>query len=213
MGQKSTKLKSIAVFASGRGSNFAAILEQIQRGNIPAQIRCIISDHTHPPVFDIAGKAGISTHWVNRKQFDSRDDYTIFLLSLLEKYKVDLVVLAGYLKLIPMPIVKRYKNSMINIHPALLPNFCGKGFYGIKVHEAVIESGVKITGVTVHFVDEHYDTGPIIIQEKVEVLPDDIPETLAKRVLKIEHKVYPEVVKAFCDGRLEVVDRKVLWRE
>jgi len=210
---KAIKLKNIAVFASGRGSNFAAILEKIQWGDIPAQVRCVISDHTQPPVFDIASKAGIPTHCVSRKQFKSGGDYTNFLLSILEKYKVDLVILAGYLKLIPAPIVKRYRNSMINIHPALLPNFCGKGLYGMKVHQAVIESGVKITGVTVHFVDEHYDTGSVILQEKVEVLPDDTPERLAERVLKVEHRVYPEVVKALCNGKLKVKDREIVWKK
>ncbi len=204
-------MKKIAVFVSGRGSNFAAVLEQIQHENIPARIQCVISDHSCPPAFEIAEAAGIATHWIHRKQFRKADEYAGFLLALLAQYQIDLIVLAGYLKLIPAPVVRRYPHAIMNIHPALLPNFGGKGFYGLKVHQTVIESGVKITGVTVHFVDEHYDTGSIIAQERVDVLPGDTAESLAARVLKVEHRVLPEAVMAFCEDRLKVVDGKVVW--
>lgn len=203
-------MKRIAVFASGRGSNFQAILDQIRKGAISAQICCVISDQPNPPVFEIARHAGIPTHWVNRKQFSDGKEYTDFLLSLLTTYQIDLIVLAGFLKLMPSPVVKRYKNAMINIHPALLPNFGGKGFYGMKVHEAVIQSGVKVTGVTVHFVDEHYDMGSVIFQEKVDVLPDDTPESLARRVLEVEHRVYPMIIKAFCEDRIVTQNGKIV---
>lgn len=206
-------LKKIAVFASGRGSNFSAVLEQIKPGNIAAEVTCVVSDHVQPPVFDIAVDHGIPTHMVSRKQFSAAEDYADFLIGLLESYDVDLVLLAGYLKLIPSPLVKRYRYAMINIHPALLPNFGGKGFYGMKVHEAVIESGVKITGVTVHFVDEHYDKGSVILQETVEVLEDDTAESLAHRVLQVEHRVFPQVVKAFCDDNIHISNGKVIWEK
>jgi formyltetrahydrofolate-dependent phosphoribosylglycinamide formyltransferase len=206
-------LKRIAVFASGRGSNFSAILEQIERGVIPATVACVVSDHVHPPVFDIAGKHDIPTHWVNRKHFSAAEAYGKFLISLLESYQVDLVVLAGFLKLVPAPLVERYRYAMINIHPALLPNFGGKGYYGMKVHEAVIESGIKTTGITIHFVDEHYDKGLVILQEKVNVLSDDTAETLAHRVLELEHRAYPNVVKAICENKVYVSDGKVIWEK
>lgn len=204
-------MKKIAVFASGRGSNFAAILEQIKLGSIQGEIMCVLSDAVHPPVFDIAKEHQIPTHWVNRRQFSDAADYARFLIDLLESYGVELVILAGYLKLIPAPVVNRFRNAIVNIHPALLPNFGGKGYYGLKVHEAVINSGVKITGVTVHFVDEHYDNGQVIVQEKVAVLADDTPETLARRVLAVEHRLYPEVVRAICNDKIYVQGGKIVW--
>ncbi|MBO8130831.1 MAG: phosphoribosylglycinamide formyltransferase [Candidatus Marinimicrobia bacterium] len=213
MKERNKNLKNIAVFASGRGSNFKAILEEIKKGNIPGKVCCVISDRQNPPVFEIARSEGIPTFHLNRKNFKSGDEYVENILNLLDSFNIDLVVLAGYLKLIPSKVVEKYRNKIVNIHPALLPNFGGKGYYGMKVHEAVIESGVKITGVTVHFVDERYDNGPIILQEPVRVLPEDTPETLAHRVLEVEHKVFPKVVKAFCEDKLEVKGRKVIWKE
>lgn len=204
-------MKRIAVFASGRGSNFLAIQNEIEAGHIPARVVCVISDHARPPVFAKAHSHDIATHWVNRKQFNGRQEYADALLKLLDSYRTDLVILAGYMKLIPVPVVQRYRHRMINIHPALLPNFGGKGFYGMRVHEAVIDSGVKVSGVTVHFVDEHYDTGSIIKQEKVDVQPGDTPESLAARVLQVEHCLYPAVVKAICEDRITVKGGKVVW--
>jgi len=206
-------LKNIAVLASGRGSNFAAILNKIQIGEIAARIVCVVSDNEHPPVFDIAMAAGIPTFCINRKQFSSPEEYAHAFLNLLEEYDVDLIVLAGFLKLIPSPVVRRYPHAIVNIHPALLPNFGGKGFYGIKVHEAVIASGVRMTGVTIHFVDEKYDTGAIICQEKITVLADDTPGVLAARVLEVEHRLYPEVVKALCEDKIKIDNRKVIWKQ
>lgn len=170
---------------------------------------CIISDNPQPPVFSIASSVGIPTHWINRKQFSNGNEYAGFLLSLLAKYETDLVVLAGFLKLMPAPVVNRYKNAMINIHPALLPNFGGQGYFGMKVHEAVLASGVKTTGVTVHFVDERYDTGSIVWQEKVDVRAGDTPESLAHRVLAVEHRIYPMVIKAFCEGRIKHLNGRI----
>jgi len=204
-------VKNIAVFASGRGSNFSAILGKIQAGEIAARVTCLISDRAQPPVFDIAREAGIPTYWISRKQFANPDDYVNFLLGVLSQHAVDLIVLAGYLKMIPIPVVQKYRGAILNIHPALLPNFGGHGLYGSKVHEAVLASGVKTTGATVHFVDEHYDTGPIIKQEQVAVLEHDTPESLAHRVLEAEHRLYPEVVQAFCEGKIKLIDHKVQW--
>ena len=208
-----THLKKIAVFASGRGSNFAAVLTQIEAGNIAGGIVCVISDRAEAPVFDIARQHDIPIHWINRKQFSAAGDYVTFLLKVLESYQTELILLAGYLKLIPSPVVEQYRHAIINIHPALLPNFGGKGFYGLRVHQAVIDSGVKITGVSIHFVDEHYDRGSIIIQEKVPVLVGDNAEVLAARVLKVEHRLLPKVVKAYCEDRLKVVNNKVVWEK
>lgn len=199
------------MFASGRGTNFQAILEGIKAGRIDAKIVCVISDHARPPVFEIARSSGIPTHWINRKQFSDAADYGDFLLNLLASYEVDVILLAGYLKLIPAPVVQRYRYAIINIHPALLPNFGGKGFYGERVHQAVLESGVKITGVTIHFVDEHYDQGTVIVQEKVPVLEGDTPATLAKRVLAVEHRLFHEVVAAYCAGDIKVDKGNVIW--
>jgi len=208
-----TVLKKITVFASGRGSDFFAVLEQIKKGRIAGEVVCVISDHAQPPVFEIARKNRIPMHWVNRKQFSAAKDYADFLLKLLGSYQTDMILLAGYLKLIPAPIVEHYRNAIINIHPALLPNFGGKGFYGEKVHRAVIESGVKITGVTIHFVDEHYDQGNVIIQEKVDVIHGDTPAILGKRVLAVEHRLLPEIVREYCAGSIQIVDGKVVWNQ
>lgn len=205
-------MKHIAVFASGRGSNLAAILTAIIRDRIPAKVECVISDQPSPGAFDIARQAGIPTYWAARSQFSAAEAYPRHLIQLMQNHHIDLIVLAGYLKLIPRQLVAAYPGMIMNIHPALLPNFCGKGYYGLKVHEAVIASGVKMTGVTVHFVDEHYDTGPIILQETVPVLSDDTPERLAARVLEVEHRIYPLVIKAFCEDRLVVEGRKVNWK-
>lgn len=205
-------LKKLVVLASGRGSNFNAILSKIEEGVIPASVSCVISDNPQPPVFQLAAAAGIPTHWLNRKQFNTPEEYAQFFLNLLARYQPDLIVLAGFLKLIPTPVVRRYAGAIINIHPALLPNFGGKGYYGLKVHEAVLAAGVKVTGVTIHFVDEHYDTGAIIYQERVPVFEDDTPEILAARVLEVEHRVYPQVIKDWCEGRFKLIDRKVVWQ-
>lgn len=205
-------MKNIAILASGRGSNFQAILTKIEEQVIPARIVCVISDNPQPPVFQLAAAAHIPTHWLHRKQFATPEAYAAFFLNLLKSYRTDLVVLAGYLKLIPAPVVREYTGAIINIHPSLLPNFGGQGYYGMKVHEAVIAAGVKTTGVTIHFVDEHYDTGAIIYQEKVPVMDGDTPESLAARVLQVEHRVYPQIIQAWCEGRFQLCDRKVVWQ-
>ena len=143
--------------------------------------------------------------------FTSENEYVNNFFELLRNYDIDLIVLAGYMKLIPVDIVKKFKNRIINIHPALIPSFCGKGLYGLKLHEAVLNYGAKVTGVTVHLVDEEYDTGPIVLQKTLKVKDDDTPESLQKRVLKWEHKMYPEAIKLFESKKFNIEGRKVFF--
>jgi phosphoribosylglycinamide formyltransferase-1 len=201
---------NIAVFASGRGSNLMAILKAIEEGKLKARVVVVISNNSSAGALEIARSKGIDALHISRRQFSSDREYADKILSELRKRNVELVVLAGYMKKIPAEVVSEYRNRILNIHPALLPAFGGQGMYGINVHKAVIESGVKITGVTVHIVDEEYDHGPIILQRAVEVKDDDTPETLAERVLKVEHEVYPEAIRLFVEGKVNVFGRKVI---
>ena len=195
-------MKNIAVFASGGGSNFQSIHRLVKSGEIPAHIVLTISNTSDSGAIEYARKYNISTLIINKVCYPNSITRIEFLTQALVEKDVDLICLAGYIKLLPKSIVHQFKNRILNIHPALLPQFGGKGFYGIKVHEAVIASGADQSGVTVHFVDEEYDHGKIIVQERVEVRNEDTAETLAKRVLKVEHELYPWVVKAFCEDRI-----------
>jgi phosphoribosylglycinamide formyltransferase-1 len=201
---------NIAVFASGRGSNLMAILKAIEEGKLKARVVVVVSNNSSAGALEIARSKGIDALHISRRQFSSDREYADKILSELRKRNVELVVLAGYMKKIPAEVVSEYRNRILNIHPALLPSFGGQGMYGINVHKAVIESGVKITGVTVHIVDEEYDHGPIVLQRAVEVKDDDTPETLAERVLKVEHEVYPEAIRLFVEGKVNVFGRKVI---
>ncbi len=195
-------MKNIAVFASGGGSNFKSLHYQIKSGEIPGRIVLIVSNNPNSGAIKYARKYNISTLIINKVSYAKPVDREKFLIQTLIDNEVNLICLAGYMNLLPKSIVHQYKNCILNVHPALLPHFGGKGFYGIKVHEAVVASGVEESGVTVHFVDEEYDHGKIIAQEKVKVLSEDTAETLAERVLKVEHELYPQVVKAFCEDRI-----------
>ena len=201
-------MKNIAVFVSGGGSNFRAIHNQILSGNIPGEIVLVVSNNPNCGAINYAEENSIQTFIINNTRFSNSDTREYTLLQALLKAEVDLICLAGYMKLLPQNIVQQYKNKILNIHPALLPDFGGKGFYGMKVHEAVLKSGAEYSGVTVHFVDEKYDHGPIISQRKVKVLETDNAEILAERVLKVEHELYPEVVKAFCENRIIMENNK-----
>ena len=203
-------MKQIAVFASGRGSNYEAIQKEIDLGRINGQVVCILSDHANPPIFEKAKSRKIPTYFINRKQFKNGDDYVSNLLKIIDNHKTDFIILAGYLQLIPAPLVNAYKYRMINIHPALLPNFGGRGFYGMNVHRAVVESGVNVTGITIHFVDEHYDKGNVILQKVVKVESGDTPEKVSQNVLKLEHKYLPEIVKLLCEDRIKIINNKVI---
>ncbi len=195
-------MKNIAIFASGSGTNFKSIYHHLQLGNIPGQIVLTISNNSDSGAIEFAKGNNMLTLIINEARYPKQVDRYELLIQTLAGNDVDLICLTGYMKRLPKSIVHKYHNKILNIHPALLPHFGGKGFYGIKVHEAVIASGTEESGVTVHFVDEKYDQGKIIVQEKVKVYRTDTAETLARRVLKVEHKLYPQVVKAFCEDRI-----------
>jgi len=195
-------MKKIAIFASGGGSNFREIYNQIQKGDIPAKIVLVVSNNPQCGAIIFASEQGLENFIVNDTRFPNLDTRDKLLLQALLKAEVELICLAGYMKFLPKRIIKEYKDRILNIHPALLPQFGGKGFYGMKVHEAVIEAGAAESGVTVHLVDEEYDHGKIIAQKKVKVRLRDTAKTLAKRVLKVEHVLYPKVVKAYCKDRV-----------
>ena len=200
----------IAVFASGGGSNAQAIADAIRGGKLNARIGLCVSNKIDAGVLTRMEELEIPTLVLDPRDFPSEDLYTEHLLHELAENEINFIALAGYLRRVPTAVVRRFKNRILNIHPALLPSFGGKGYYGRRVHEAVLECGVKWTGVTVHLVDEEYDTGPIVLQQPVAVEPDDTPETLAARVLEVEHKVYPEAIGLFAEGRVVVDGRRVI---
>ena len=195
-------MKKIAIFASGGGSNFKAIYEKIISGYIPAEISIVVSDNPNCGAIKFAKKNTLSTFIINKTRYPNLNTRNMILKQNLIKAEVDLICLAGYMKMIPINIVLHFENKILNIHPALLPDFGGKGFYGMKVHEAVIQSNATESGATIHFVDDKYDHGPIVAQEKVIIELDDTANSLAERVLSIEHRIYPELVKAFCENRI-----------
>ncbi len=185
----------VAVFASGRGSNFQTIHQVLSSmEHPPAEVILCVSNNPNPGAFEFARGVGIKTVRLSPKMFDDETDYDHALLSALRDHRVDMIVLAGYMRQLPSAVVKAYKGRILNIHPALLPKFGGKGMYGLHVHEAVLAAGESVTGPTVHIVDEEYDSGPIVAQEEVAVNAGDTPEILAARVLAAEHRLYPRVV-------------------
>ena len=196
--------KRVAAFCSHGGSNFAAIADSAARGEIPVDVAVMIHNNARAGAKEKAEARGIATEWVPRKRFSDDDAYAEHLLALLEKYSIDLVALAGFMQLIPAAVVRRYQHRMTNIHPALLPFFGGKGFYGMRVHEAVFASGMKVSGPTVHLVDEEYDHGPILLQHAVAIDDCKSPEEIAARVLVEEHKLYPRAMGLLAEGRFRV---------
>lgn len=187
-----------------------AIIEACRDGRIPdSEVVAVIGAHDDAPALQHAHALGVSTAVVNPKEFPEPDMYGDALLWVLQKAHPDLICLAGYMRLLPKSVVQAYPMQILNIHPALLPLFGGKGMYGLKVHQAVIESGVKVTGCTVHFVDEQYDTGPIVLQRCIPVMDDDTPETLAARLLPVEHATYIEAIRLFFEGRLRLEGKRV----
>lgn len=192
--------KNIAVLISGGGTNLQAIIDNTKNNYIKGKIKIVISNREDAYGLTRAKNAGINTLVI-------KDDEK--LISTLSENKIDLIVLAGYLKILPEKITKIYENKIINIHPSLIPAFCGRGYYGLKVHEAVIKKGVKYTGATTHFVNEGADEGPIIMQKITEV-GDETPEELQAKVLKIEHEILPKSIKYFCEDKLKVVNGKVV---
>ena len=196
---------NIAVFASGTGSNFKAILEAIKSGSIRnAKVVVVISNNSDAGALAIARDHGLPGLQINRKQFESDEAFTTAILNALHTYRTNFIVLAGYMKKIDPLIIRNFRNRIVNIHPALLPSFGGKGMYGMRVHEAVIASKAALSGATVHIVDEEYDHGRIVLQKKVPVDPQDTPETLALRVLNIEHEIYPEAIRLIAEGQIDL---------
>ena len=193
---------NIAVLGSGRGSNFQAILTAIQQGRIPnARIAVVISNNSGAGILEIARNNSLPAVHLSHRQFPTEDEFVDALLSLLSAHGVNFIVLAGYMKRIHPRVINAYRHRIINIHPALLPRHGGPGMYGHFVHEAVIAAGDRLSGATVHFVDEEYDHGSIVLQKTVSVAPEDTPETLAAKILEIEHEIYPEAIR-----RLATVD-------
>lgn len=198
----STKF-NIAVFASGKGSNFKAIVDAIKRGSIRnAQIVAVISNNADAGALAIGREYGIPALHISRTQFASNETFNMAILETLTTRQTILIVLAGYMKKIDPIIIENFKDRIINIHPALLPSFGGKGMYGMRVHEAVIASKATVSGVTVHVVDEEYDHGRIVLQKTVAVDPHDTPETLAAKVLKLEHEIYPQAIQLIAEGQI-----------
>ncbi len=210
-----TKLKRLrlGVFASGRGSNFEAIVKNIKRGSLSADVKLLITNNQEAGALRIAKRNGIDFVIISKKDFKTRDCFVEAILSVLEAHRVDFIALAGYMKKVPAEVISRYRNRIVNIHPALLPAFGGRGMYGKHVHQAVLDMGCKVTGVTVHIVDEIYDHGPIVAQRCVAVKEGDTPETLAARVLRVEHELYSQAIQLFAEGRVEFVGGKVVIRE
>ncbi len=200
----------IAVFASGKGSNFKAILDALRSGTISnARIALVISNNPGAGALALAREYDIPAVHLSRKQFSGDDEFEGELIRLLHGKTINFIVLAGYMKKLPPAVVRLYRNRIVNIHPALLPKFGGSGMYGGHVHEAVIASGEKVSGATVHLVDEEYDHGPIVLQRSVPVLPGDSAMALAARVLEIEHMLYPEAIRLFAEGKVHVDGRHV----
>jgi phosphoribosylglycinamide formyltransferase 1 len=187
---------NIAVFASGRGSNFSALLNSLRCDPVDAQIVLLVSNNSHSGAMELARSAGIPAVHLSAKSFQSPAELVRATLEVLHQHRIGLIVLAGYMKKIHPEIVAAYRGRIINIHPALLPLYGGPGMYGRHVHEAVIAAKEKFSGATVHFVDEEFDHGSILRQEKIAVMDDDTPDTLAQRVLVIEHKILPEAVRS-----------------
>ncbi len=196
----------IAVLVSGGGTNLQAILDAIEERRITnCQIEAVISNNQNAFALKRAESKGVRALCISPKAFESRDAFHAKLLEALREAQVDLIVLAGFLVVIPPELIAEYKNRIINIHPSLIPSFCGTGYYGLKVHEGVLERGVKVTGATVHFVDEGTDTGPILLQKAVDVLEGDTPETLQRRVMEqAEWTLLPQAIDLIANGRVKV---------
>lgn len=198
-----------AVFASGGGSNFQALIDRKNAGDLHVEIALLISNNSKAYACERARQNGIPAVHLSEKQFVSFEAYSMRLMELLDQYKVDLIILAGYMKKLPCELINKYRLKILNIHPALLPAFGGKGMYGKNVHQAVLDYGAKVSGVTVHFVDEEYDQGPVILQRTVPVLDNDDAETLAARVLTLEHDSYWRAVEAVAVGSVHIKGRRV----
>jgi len=207
--------KRIAVLVSGGGTNLQALIDAQSRGDMGGgEIVAVISSKAGAYALERAAKAGIPGYVVPRKEYDSNRAMTMAVVELLKQLDIDLVVLAGCMIIFTEELVQTYPNAIMNVHPALIPSFCGEGYYGLHVHEEALKYGVKLSGATVHFVSEECDGGPIIAQKAVPVLNGDTPETLQRRIMEeAEWKLLPEAVSLFCQGRLAVEGRNVIIKE
>ena len=208
-------MKRIAVLVSGGGTNLQALIDAQQKNELGGgQIVAVISSKAGAYALERAANAGIAGYVLPRKDFASNKAMTVALVALLKQLEIDLVVLAGCMVIFTEELVNAYPNAIMNVHPALIPSFCGPGYYGLHVHEEALHYGVKLSGATVHFVSEECDGGPIIAQKAVEVRPDDTPEVLQKRIMEqAEWKLLPEAVRAFCEDRITVDGRTVVIKK
>ncbi len=200
---------NLCVLASGEGSNLKAILNAQNSKKIKSRVVLVISNNSGSGAFKLAQNNSIPAIHLSQKQFNSEKQFVDSFLGLLEKFKIDLIILAGYMKMLSPEIINRYRNRILNIHPALLPLYGGKGMYGINVHEAVIKSKATSSGATVHYADEEYDNGEIIIQKSFKLTGSETPESLQRKVLKIEHEIYPEAIKLIEQNKMKTADTKV----
>lgn len=206
---------NIGVLVSGGGTNLQAILDAQDSGIIKSgKVTCVISSSSDAYALERAKKYGIESVIVDPKQFEAREKFDEAILAVLRRHCIDVVVFAGFMYILGETVIKAYPNKMLNVHPALIPSFCGKGFYGLRVHKAVLEYGVKLTGATVHFMNEVTDGGPIILQKAVAVEEGDTPELLQKRVMEqAEHIILPQAVELLCAGKLTVEGRRVVIQQ
>ncbi|MCI8884709.1 MAG: phosphoribosylglycinamide formyltransferase [Dorea sp.] len=203
---------NVVVLVSGGGTNLQAIIDGVESGSITnTRIIGVISNNRNAYALKRAGDHGIAGRCISPKDYVSREEFNEKFLEAIDEWKPDLIVLAGFLVVIPPAMIGKYRNRIINIHPSLIPSFCGTGFYGLKVHEAALSRGVKVVGATVHFVDEGTDTGPIILQKSVEVETEDTPEILQRRVMEqAEWKILPQAIDLIANGRVTVRDGKAI---
>lgn len=203
-------MKNIVVLVSGGGTNLQALIDSQKRGELKnGKITCVISSNPDAYALERAKANGITTEVIRRRDFDTFEAYDNALTELLQNKNADVVVLAGFMTILGKRVIKSFENKIINIHPALIPSFCGEGYYGLKVHEEALKKGVKVTGATAHFVNEICDGGPIIIQKAVEVKSGDTPEALQKRVMEqAEWIILPKAVSLFCEDKIKVIENK-----
>ena len=206
-------LKRIVVFASGTGSNFKNIKKYIDKDQIQGKIVLLVSNNSQCGAIDFAKSNNIDYKIINNLRYEDEKNKNKEYELVLNSYKTDLILLAGFIKKIPKNIISIYKNKIMNIHPSLLPKYGGGGYFGMNVHRAVIKNREQITGVTIHFINEKYDKGPIIMQQHIKVNDSDTPETLSSRVLKIEHKIYPKAVRAFCLNKINIKNNQITINE
>lgn len=206
-------MKNVCVLVSGGGSNLQSLIDHVQNGTLAVNLCGVIASRAGVYALERAKQNGIPSQVIARKDFPTKEAYDAAMLQAIEQTGAEYLVLAGFLSILGESVIHRYANRILNIHPALLPSFGGKGYYGLKVHQAALDYGVKVTGATVHFVDEGTDTGPIVWQESLMIDPQDTAESLQQRVMEIEHRILPRAVSLLVQGRLRVDGRRVSIEE